>query len=97
MRFPDIKFLSAKVDKIPSEPPPRTHRYQVTCKERRIVTALLAGCDVDVEQRRTTYQKRSLKILAKLSYFRSEHGEETSSRSIACITERELVRMELGG
>ena len=29
---------------------PRTHRYQLTAKGRRIITALLAACYADVEQ-----------------------------------------------
>jgi hypothetical protein len=29
---------------------PRTHRYQITKKGRRIITALLAACYADVEQ-----------------------------------------------
>ena len=29
---------------------PRTHRYQITAKGRRIITALLAACYADVEQ-----------------------------------------------
>ena len=29
---------------------PRTHRYQLTAKGRRIITALIAACNADVEQ-----------------------------------------------